>query len=112
MRFKTTEEHTAWLETDRTHEECSGCLFEWTMPAPCKGHPAGPTSCREKGSLINKAVKAAESDALRCEALCNNAPVCPKCDSTQIQLIEYMDTVAKWKCRHCRTKFYFELIGG
>ena len=41
-----------WLETDRTHEECTGCPFEYIMPPPCSGHPDGETACREKGKLL------------------------------------------------------------
>lgn len=32
---------------DRSHEECCDCKKERVEPQPCKGHVAGPTSCKE-----------------------------------------------------------------
>ncbi len=56
-------------------------------------------------------LREAEYFAIRREILCKHSPCCPKCDTDQVQLIEYIESdVAKWKCRHCRQKFYFELI--
>lgn len=50
-KFKSDIEHVKWLETDRTHEECSGCTFEYVMPAPCPGHAAGETACQFKRKM-------------------------------------------------------------
>lgn len=41
----TTQNHIAWLATNRTHEECAECEYEYVMPAKCRGHEAGPTPC-------------------------------------------------------------------
>lgn len=49
---KEAEARKAWLETNRTHEECDGCPLVKVMPAPCKGHPEGPVACREKDELL------------------------------------------------------------
>ena len=36
---------------------------------------------------------------------------CPACRSDQMQLLDWIHSaVAVWQCRHCRQKFYFELI--
>lgn len=39
--------------------------------------------------------------------LCNKAPVCPKCNTKQIQLIN-SNLLAKWKCRFCKHIFIHE----
>lgn len=42
--------------------------------------------------------------------LCKNAPICPKCNTKQIQLIQWtsVDKSADWKCRKCRHPFSYE----
>lgn len=50
-KFKNDLEHVKWLGTNRTHEECSGCTFEYIMPAPCPGHAAGETACQFKQKM-------------------------------------------------------------
>lgn len=36
--------------------------------------------------------------------------VCPKCKTDQIYLLNYLNTIAQWKCRECRNKWYYEPI--
>lgn len=51
----------------------------------------------------------AETLAKRREMLCKKSPLCPDCDTDQVQLIEWIEgKVAEWKCRHCKTCFKFE----
>jgi hypothetical protein len=38
------------------------------------------------------------------DAYCKVQPACPKCETMQVQLVSW-DTGAKWKCRHCKTKW-------
>jgi ribosomal protein L37AE/L43A len=46
---------------------------------------------------------------VRREFLCKHLPLCPECSTPQVQLITYMEEIpARWKCRHCKHKFYFE----
>ncbi len=33
------------VHSDRSHEECASCKFEYTKPPECNGHPQGPISC-------------------------------------------------------------------
>lgn len=36
---------------------------------------------------------------------------CPGCHSVQLRLLDWIHApVAIWQCRHCRLKFYFEII--
>ena len=45
----------------------------------------------------------------RREFLCRHPPLCPKCNTPQVQLIDYMEKEpAAWKCRCCKYKFDFE----
>lgn len=53
-REKRKVDRAAWLETDRTHEECSECDFVHVMPAVCSGHPDGPVACRERPKLMKE----------------------------------------------------------
>jgi len=39
--------------------------------------------------------------------LCKHAPICPKCRTKQVQLFGYK-ALAKWKCRECKHKWWFE----
>lgn len=45
---------------------------------------------------------------IRREFLSKNMPVCPDCTTRQVQLIDYRNKPAKWKCRHCQKVFTFE----
>lgn len=38
------------------------------------------------------------------EAFCKAVKPCPKCNTNQVQLIDWTD-VAKWKCRHCKHRW-------
>lgn len=41
--------------------------------------------------------------------LSTHTPVCPDCDSLQVQLMAYIATTpAQWRCRRCRTHFTYE----
>ena len=48
----------------------------------------------------------------RRQRLLNQEPDrCPGCASEQLQLLDWIHApVAIWQCRHCRLKFYFEII--
>lgn len=45
----------------------------------------------------------------RREAAAKQMRPCPKCDSVQVQLVDWSKPLLKWKCRHCKHKFEFEL---
>lgn len=32
-------------------------------------------------------------------------PVCPACNSVQVQIMQYGNKSADWKCRHCQHKW-------
>lgn len=41
--------------------------------------------------------------------LCKHVPPCPKCGEVhQIQLVEWIHGLAKWKCRTCKYAWLFE----
>lgn len=40
----------------------------------------------------------------RIEAM-KKTPLCDKCDSNQIQLVDWIEKV-EWKCRHCGHRMY------
>ena len=45
----------------------------------------------------------------RLKFLRQNVPPCPKCsEKHQIQLREWINEIAEWKCRTCKYKFNFE----
>ena len=51
----------------------------------------------------------AEVLANRREMLCKKPPLCPDCQTDQVQLTEWIEgEVAEWKCRHCKVRFKFE----
>ena len=41
--------------------------------------------------------------------LCRRAPACPRCGTKQVQLINPL-ALARWKCRHCKTKWTYEPV--
>lgn len=52
-----------------------------------------------------------EIDAIvkRREFLCANVPVCSNClEQRQIQLVNWTNEIAEWKCRMCGYKFNYE----
>jgi hypothetical protein len=54
MKFENKEKHSEWLQTNRTHEECSGCKNEYIMPTPCgNGHASGENPCYIRRKMIN-----------------------------------------------------------
>ena len=53
---------------------------------------------------IDRALKWAD----RRDFLGNHIPVCPACDSRQVQLRDWVPVVAVWKCRVCKHKFNHE----
>ena len=59
---------------------------------------------------VNSIIEGAETIAIRREGLCEKPPRCPECHTTQVQLVDWRETVtAGWKCRNCKQKFRFEL---
>lgn len=52
--------------------------------------------------IIEASIKSSENR----EKLYKNAPVCPKCETNQVQLID-SNSPAEWRCRHCKTRFTF-----
>jgi len=53
-KFKSDATLIVACHLNRTHEECSGCRFEYALPAPCPGHVSGPTPCGVKSKLEEK----------------------------------------------------------
>ncbi len=33
--------------------------------------------------------------------LCSPSPICPECGAEQVQLVEWIELPAKWRCREC-----------
>lgn len=46
--------------------------------------------------------------AKRRELLSKHVPVCPKCSHEKIQLIQWTQLPALWKCRKCEHPFTYE----
>lgn len=40
--------------------------------------------------------------------LCKGSVHCPKCQTKQVQLIDWFSKIAKWKCRECKYAFWHE----
>lgn len=41
----------------------------------------------------------------RREKACKLRPVCPKCQTEQVQIIDWYTAKVKFKCRHCKHRF-------
>ena len=54
---------------------------------------------------INAIIKAAFKSADKRVEACKRTPLCDKCDSNQIQLVDWIERV-EWKCRHCGHRMY------
>lgn len=52
----------------------------------------------------NAIMKAAD----RREMLGRNIPPCPSCSARQVELVDWFNKSASWRCRKCKQKFYYE----
>lgn len=46
-----SDEYRTGTESDRTHEECCDCDFQYVIPSVCSGHVEGPIRCLERPEL-------------------------------------------------------------
>ena len=56
-------------------------------------------------------LEAIKWSSIRLKFLREHMPTCPKCgEKFQIQLVEFINEIAQWKCRNCKYKFDFEPV--